>query len=104
MSSSTPLINAGEVLRNAGRLRLVDCCHDLANPDAGLQQFAAGHPPRAVHAHLDRDLSGAKSGRNGRHPLPEVTDFVRWLGAQGIGPDDDVVAYDRSGGMFAARL
>jgi thiosulfate/3-mercaptopyruvate sulfurtransferase len=85
-------------------VRIVDCSHDLVQPALGQQQYEQGHIPGAVHAHLDRDLSGPAHGSNGRHPLPTAEAFCAWLGRQGITPGMTVVAYDRSGGMYAARL
>lgn len=104
MTARPCLIRVQALRENLANVKVVDCSHDLEAPEAGAQAYAHGHIPTAVHAHLDRDLSGAKTGSNGRHPLPEVDAFVRWLGASGIGADDTVVAYDRSGGMYAARL
>jgi thiosulfate/3-mercaptopyruvate sulfurtransferase len=63
-----------------------------------------GHIPGARYAHLDRDLSGEKSGANGRHPLPTPGEMAARFGAMGIGPDTQVVAYDADSGMYAARL
>ncbi len=83
---------------------VVDCRHDLANPAAGEAAYAQGHIPGAVFLHLDRDLSGPKSGRNGRHPLPEVAALAATLGRVGIGSGIQVVAYDDCGGMMAGRL
>ncbi len=84
--------------------RVFDCRHDLANPELGEQQFREGHVPGALFAHLDRDLSGAKTGANGRHPLPEPKAFVSWVGKQGLQPTDQVVCYDGGSGAMAARL
>ncbi len=84
--------------------RVFDCRHDLANPELGEQQFREGHVPGALFAHLDRDLSGAKTGANGRHPLPEPKAFVSWAGRQGLQPADQVVCYDGGSGAMAARL
>ena len=64
--------------------RVFDCRHDLANPALGEQQYLEGHIPGALIAHLDRDLSGTKTGANGRHPLPEPKAFVSWAGKQGL--------------------
>lgn len=83
---------------------VLDCRHDLTQPDAGERMYREGHIPSALHAHLDRDLSGPKTGHNGRHPLPDPAAFMAWLGRQGITPGDQVVAYDAGNGMFAARL
>jgi len=85
-------------------LRLFDCRHDLVNPDAGAQAYRAAHIPNAHFLHLDRDLSGAKTGRNGRHPLPDPARLAAMLARFGVSNDSQVVAYDDSGGMFAARL
>jgi len=84
--------------------RVFDCRHDLANPALGEQQYAEGHVPGALFAHLDRDLSGPKTGKNGRHPLPEPKVFVAWLGKQGLQLADQVVCYDGGGGTMASRL
>jgi thiosulfate/3-mercaptopyruvate sulfurtransferase len=84
--------------------RVFDCRHDLANPALGEQQFLEAHIPGALFAHLDRDLSGTKTGTNGRHPLPEPKAFVSWAGKQGLQPTDQVVCYDGASGSSASRL
>jgi thiosulfate/3-mercaptopyruvate sulfurtransferase len=87
-----------------GSLVVVDCRFDLANPGWGEQAYAERHIPRAVYAHLDRDLSGVKTGRNGRHPLPDPAALAGTLGRFGIDQDVQVVAYDQDAGMYASRL
>jgi thiosulfate/3-mercaptopyruvate sulfurtransferase len=84
--------------------RVFDCRHDLAKPDWGFEEFQNSHIPGALFAHLDRDLSGHKTGDNGRHPLPEPKAFVSWIGKQGLQLTDQVVCYDAGSGAVAARL
>ncbi|MDH4173836.1 MAG: sulfurtransferase [Betaproteobacteria bacterium] len=84
--------------------RVFDCRHDLMKPEAGGQLYRESHIPGATFAHLDRDLSAPKSGKNGRHPLPEPARFIAWLGAQGLKASDTVVCYDGGTGAMAARL
>ena len=84
-------------------LVLLDCGFDLADPDAGERAFAEGHLPGAQYVHLDRELSGAKTGRNGRHPLPERQALAARAGAWGIAPGVQVVCYDAQGMPYAAR-
>jgi len=81
-----------------------DCRHDLAEPEAGRRAYAEAHIPGARFVHLEEDLSAPKNGRNGRHPLPEAGAFARRLGELGISNTSQVVAYDASGGYYAARL
>ena len=103
----TTLISADELraaLAGANPPRLVDTSFDLMDADAGAASWRAGHLPGAIYLHLDRDLCGAKTGRNGRHPLPARAAFAATLGRCGITPATQVVAYDRQGGMYAARL
>jgi thiosulfate/3-mercaptopyruvate sulfurtransferase len=83
---------------------LCDCRHDLADPGAGRRAYAESHIPGARFVHLDEDLSASKTGKNGRHPLPDPASFVRRLGELGIDGTKQVVAYDASGGPYAARL
>lgn len=81
-----------------------DCRFDLADPAFGRQAYARGHLPGAFFLDLDTDLSSTKTGRNGRHPLPDPARLVARLEACGVGNHTQVVAYDDAGGMFAARL
>ncbi|WP_342118803.1 sulfurtransferase [Pseudoduganella sp. OTU4001] len=87
---------------------ILDCRHDLMNPDFGRNAFAEGHIQNAQFANIDTDLSGPKTGADGvfrgRHPLPERAQLIEMLRAWGINGDSQVVAYDAHGGMFAARL
>lgn len=87
---------------------ILDCRHDLNNPQAGREAFATGHIPGAQFVHLDRDLSDKRPGPQGefrgRHPLPSREAFIETLRDWGINPDSQVIAYDAQGGMFAARL
>lgn len=93
-----------QALRAAGApLVLLDCGFDLVDTDAGEEAYEARHIPGALYAHLDRDLSGAKTGTNGRHPLPPRAEFAARAGAWGVAPGVQVVAYDAQGGPYAAR-
>ena len=85
-------------------LVIVDCRHNLSDVDAGEAAYRSAHLPGAFFLHLDRDLSGAKTGGNGRHPLPDRATLIDTLGRIGIGPHTQVVAYDQNAGMWASRL
>jgi thiosulfate/3-mercaptopyruvate sulfurtransferase len=102
----TPLVTAALLASHLGERDWlpVDCRFELADPGAGQRAFAQGHVPGAVYAHLDRDLSGARGPRTGRHPLPDPAIFAARCAALGIGPGVRVVAYDDTAGLFAARL
>jgi thiosulfate/3-mercaptopyruvate sulfurtransferase len=84
--------------------RVFDCRHDLMNPALGEQQYQEAHIPGALFAHLDRDLSAPKTGKNGRHALPEPKAFISWMGKQGLKPTDTIVCYDAGPGAMASRL
>src|SRR2546425_1181000 len=60
------LISTADLARHLGdpAFVIVDCRHNLADVDAGERAYRAAHIPGAVFLHLDRDLSGAKTGRN----------------------------------------
>jgi thiosulfate/3-mercaptopyruvate sulfurtransferase len=102
----TTLISASSLaahLDDAGWV-VCDCRHDLADTGAGRRAYRESHIPGARFVHLDEDLSAPKTGRNGRHPLPDAGQFARRLGELGIDRAKQVVAYDASGGYYAARL
>ena len=102
----TPLVSPEQLISalTAGAAPLViDCSFDLADVGAGERAYALGHLPGAIYAHLDRDLSAEKTGRNGRHPLPTRADWSSRLARLGVTPARAVVVYDAQGGMYAAR-
>ncbi|MEC5387077.1 sulfurtransferase [Uliginosibacterium sp. H3] len=104
--SFTTLINAATLRAHMEQpdWLILDLRHDLAQPAAGRDAYATGHIPGAIFLQLDEDLSGAKNGRNGRHPLPAREQFAARLAELGLNRHTQVVAYDAQGGMFAARL
>src|SRR5215470_533307 len=81
-----------------------DCRHDLASPERGRAEYVQSHIPGARFLHLDEDLSAPKTGKNGRHPLPDPERLVEKLGQAGVDSRKQVIAYDAQGGMVAARL
>ena len=84
--------------------RIFDCRHQLSDLSYGERAYAQGHLPGAFFMHLDRDLAGAMTGRNGRHPLPDPQLLANKLGAAGVSPATQVVVYDDAGGMVGGRL
>ena len=102
----TTLISAQNLAchQNDSNWVVFDCRHDLSKPDAGRAAHRAAHIPRASFAHLDENLSGQKDSKSGRHPLPKREVWLEFLRGAGVHPSSQVIAYDASGGMFAARL
>ena len=83
---------------------ILDCRFTLSDPEDGAEAYAEGHLPGARYADLERDLSGPRDGRSGRHPLPRPAAFADTLRAWGIGPGTQVVAYDEASSVYASRL
>ena len=83
---------------------VIDCRFDLQNEHWGRDQYRQAHIPGAVYASLHDDLSGARTGTNGRHPLPPPEALAALLGSLGIDRTTQVVAYDQDAGSFASRL
>jgi len=100
----TTLISADELAEAIDRCLVLDCRHDLTDAEAGPRGFAEAHIPGARHVHLDRQLSGPKDGRNGRHPMPAREQVVALLASLGLSDDRQLVLYDTAGGSSAGRL
>lgn len=83
---------------------VVDCRHSLADFSLGRTLYAESHVPGAFFAGVEDDLAGTKTGRNGRHPMPDPEQFAAFLRGIGVNGDTQIVAYDGGADMFAARL
>lgn len=100
-----PLIDAPALLSRLDDpgLRVLDARFELLDPPAGRSMYRRGHVPGALYVDLDGDLAAPPARHGGRHPLPDMGDFVRRLGDRGVGDEHEVVVYDQGGAMFAAR-
>jgi thiosulfate/3-mercaptopyruvate sulfurtransferase len=103
---TSPLVSAEQLAGHLGdpNWAIFDCRFDLSDVSAGMASYLAGHIPGAHYADLDRHLAGQKTGRNGRHPLPDRAQLASFFREHGVGLDTMVVAYDARDGMYAARL
>jgi len=105
---TTPLISPQDLQRllheSPERILICDCSFDLTDPQAGARRYKEGHLPGAVYVNLDTDLSSAKTGKNGRHPLPTRERFAARMAELGASDASLIIAYDASDGQYAARL
>jgi len=82
---------------------IVDCRHLLADFAQGRRLYDESHLPGAFFAGVEDDLAGARTGKNGRHPMPDPATYAEFLRSLGVGDDTQIVAYDAGGDMFAPR-
>ena len=100
----TTLISPEELAGAIDHCVVVDCRHDLLDLQAGLRSYEEGHIPRAFFMNMETDLSGPKTGSNGRHPLPDRDTLRRRLEQLGLEDGKQLVAYDAQGASMAVRL
>lgn len=87
-------------LQNNPQLIIIDA---RSGPDAK-EKYNALHLKGALYVDLETDLSqkSADAAQGGRHPLPPVSKFTKFLGHLGITPENQVVVYDDKNGANAA--
>lgn len=104
--SFTTLISATELKNNLHQVNWVifDARFNLAQTSAGASAYRQGHIPNARYVHLDDDLSSAITSLTGRHPLPDLQQLVKKLGAWGVTNTSQIVIYDDASGAIAGRL
>ena len=89
-------------LHRRGRVRVLDVRWRLGGPD-GHPAYLEGHVPGAVFVRLDDDLAAHGDPTDGRHPLPDASQFQASVRRWGIDDGDIVVVYDDWQGYGAAR-
>ena len=102
----TTLIESEELhsVLQAPSVVILDCRFSLQDVNAGRSEYETAHIPGAFYVDLDEDLSSpGEAGVSGRHPLPKIETLTAFLRRCGISQNSQVVAYDNSGGAFAAR-
>jgi thiosulfate/3-mercaptopyruvate sulfurtransferase len=101
-----PLVSAAWL---AGRLndpavRPVDVRWYLTERGKGRAEYETAHIPGASFMDVDDDLAAPPGQGPGRHPIPAPEVFAAAAARAGIDDETHVVAYDASGGAYAARL
>lgn len=95
-----PLVTADELaaLQSAAAaggapVRVLDVRWTLGGP-AGRPLYESGHIPGAVFVDLGTELAGQGEPRDGRHPLPAMSDLQAAARGWGLNDGDIVVVYD----------
>jgi thiosulfate/3-mercaptopyruvate sulfurtransferase len=102
----TTVISPEQLNERLGDPELVifDCRHSLADFALGRRLYDESHIPGAFFADVEQDLAGTKTGKNGRHPMPNPETFARFLRIRGVADGTQIVAYDAGADFFAPRL
>ncbi|WP_444901500.1 sulfurtransferase [Microbulbifer sp. SSSA007] len=102
---NTALIEVADLvtLQKSSDPVILDCRYELADPESGARDYAAGHIPGAHYASLHRDLSAPTQRFGGRHPMPTSGQFQEYARSLGINDDTPVIVYDDNRLGFAAR-
>ncbi|MDA2891981.1 rhodanese-like domain-containing protein [Mycolicibacterium sp. BiH015] len=82
---------------------LLDVRHVMPADHADRDAYLAGHLPGAVFVDVDADLAGVSTGRNGRRPLPGVTEFEKTVRRWGVDITTPVVVYGAARSPAPAR-
>lgn len=81
---------------------LLDVRWALGDPN-GHRHYLDGHLPGAVFVDLETELAATPTPEHGRHPLPSIDQLQSAAWRWGIDTDAQVVVYDATGGLAAAR-
>jgi thiosulfate/3-mercaptopyruvate sulfurtransferase len=110
-SASTVLVTAAQLCRRLSASTrggvgdsplILDVRWALGDPN-GHQHYLRGHLPGARFVDLDRELAAAPGSEVGRHPLPRIDDLQTAARSWGMRHGQEVVVYDDTGGLAAAR-
>lgn len=83
---------------------VLDTRYDLHDGEHGLQQYERARVAGAWYVNPGTDLVTDCNGKNGRHPLPTLGEFVALLRHLGLNKEKQYIIYDDNSGQFAARL
>ena len=75
-------------------LVLIDCRYRLNDAEYGFKAYMQDHIRGAFFMDLNRDLSSPVSRHGGRHPMPDINEFVSRLENIGVSDNSTVIAYD----------
>jgi thiosulfate/3-mercaptopyruvate sulfurtransferase len=92
-----------EIIKSVNPI-IIDCRFDLSNPSGGYSAYLEGHLQGAYYLDLEKDLTGDVKDHGGRHPLPNLNDFLYKLRTFGIESKSPILLYDDGSLAMACRL
>lgn len=96
---TTVLVSANAIQQPA---HFLDARFNLADSQAGKQQFLQEHIKGARHIDIEEDLSDMTSSE-GRHPMPSKQQLTAVVHRLGLTYEQPIYIYDEGGQPFAAR-
>jgi len=100
-----PLISVRELQAlQGGEIKVLDARFRLKDSAGAERLYQEGHIPGALRVDMETDLSGEKTGLNGRHPLPDPDILAGFFSRLGVSDSSTVIAYDDTDHAGAARL
>lgn len=77
---------------------------DVSNEKNAKENYLQQHLDNAIFLDLNKDLADIKTdlALGGRHPLPQIANFIAFLSDIGISPESHVIIYDHKNGANAA--
>lgn len=85
-------------------LVILDVRGELGEPEYGLKEYEKGHINGAQFVSVEEVLTGKIEKHGGRHPLPEMKEFVEDMKKIGVSNASIVVIYDDGDLAMAGRL
>ena len=85
-------------------LIILDARADLNDPSHGFLEYEKGHIEGARFVSMEETMTGDLGAHGGRHPLPEMEQFIEAMKGLGIDDHMTIVIYDHGDLAMAGRL
>lgn len=94
------------LIENISRRDLIifDARAELNDPNAGWNQYKSGHIMGSQYVDLDRIMTGNIQQHGGRHPIPNMNEFIEQMKNFGVDNSSTVIIYDKGDYAMAGRL
>lgn len=91
-------------MTNETDLIILDARAELADASAGFNDYQKSHLKNAQFVSMEDTMTGKKNSHGGRHPLPEMENFMEAMRETGMTNSSTVVIYDDGSLAMAGRL
>lgn len=85
-------------------LIILDTRAELNDPNYGLNEYKKGHIKGAQFVPMEEITTGELREHGGRHPLPNMNEFIENMKSFGIKDDSTIIIYDDGDLAMAGRL